>query len=122
MRRLLVGLLLAATAGCATSGASEGAPVIPVYADPESVPCRFENVQPLSHRMTVIVRSGDHYDSIRDRELARLGAEVGADAVVLAEQRPDRPITINIETPMTALFEGMAIRYLEDPCGIPPGR
>ncbi len=120
MRKIFFGILLAVATGCATMGQPEEPPVIPVYEYPESVPCRFENIQPLHHRMSVVVRSGAHYDSIRDRELAKLGAKIGADAVVLVEQREDRPLAIQIETPMIAIFDGTAIRYLENPCGVPP--
>ena len=121
MQKLGVGILLVVASGCATTGPMAEPPVIPVYKYPEAVPGRFENIQGLHRRMTVTVRSGDHYNSIRDRELAKLGAEIGADAVVLAEPPEYRPLTINIETPMTAIFDGTAIRYLEHPCGIPPG-
>lgn len=122
MRPILVRLaLLLAASGCATAGSSSSEPSIPVYPRAESVPCAFEEVEDLYHRMTLVLNSGDEYDRIRDRELARLGAEAGADAVILLEQRADRPVSINVGTPMTATFEGTAIRFLEDPCGTPGG-
>ncbi len=115
MRKPLSGIfLLAVASGCATAGQQAEPPVIPVYEYVESVPCEHENIQRIHHRMTVVVRSGKHYKQIRDRELAKLGATVGADGVVVTERDPDRPLTLNIETPMNAIFEGMAYRCVDN--------
>ena len=120
MRRRFLGpatALLVAT-GCASAGSPDAdpGPRVPVFEDPESVPCAFKPVERVSHRMTVLVSSYDQYEAIRDRELARLAAELGADAVVVSPQDPDRPIRINIETPMTGIFEGTAIRFTDPSC------
>lgn len=116
VRTLPLLALLAACVGCASSGSGESQTPIPVYRVASNVPCAYEVLAPLRHQMTVIVRSGDEYDRIEERELARLGVEEGADAVLIPSREDDRPLRITIETPMTAYFMGDALRYTDAAC------
>ena len=117
MKNTVVGLLFLIVVGCATGQPSEEPPRLPIYEDAQEVPCRHENIQAIRHRTTIVLRIGDEYNDIRDLELSKIGIELGADAVILAPQNPNRPISIERNRPMTAFFDGTAIRYLENPCG-----
>lgn len=115
-------LLLLAPLGCASSPSTTAEPpAIPVFRNPDQVPCEYEQIEVLRHQMTVIVSGGAEYDRIEERELARLGDEAGGDAVLIPEREVDRPLRIVVEEPMTAYFQGVALRYTDPGCGVRSG-
>lgn len=103
--------------GCATGGPGEEEVVpVPVYAKHDA-PCEYEVIRRVEARGYV----GDPRDfvEVRDRELGRVGARVGADAVILAtgtgpvklpfivgdpEMARNRPIS-------STTFYGEAVRF-----------
>jgi hypothetical protein len=120
-----VGLALVAM-GCASAGAApgaeEGREPVPVYARESDVPCRFENVQTV--RGSASVTSYEEFAREREKVLAREGARVGADAVLLpaSEERRGVAVTARVgpggvqRLPTQISFEGQAIRFVEGTC------
>mgnify|MGYP001031125503 CR=1 FL=1 len=81
-QRLALIILSLALAGCASWGPrAEDEPRVPVYRHDQETPCDYE---PLGRVVAhAVIQPGEREEWVRERALGRVGAEMGADAVIL---------------------------------------
>lgn len=114
----LLGLLLAA---CATSRpAAEENQQVPVYRADEKTPCEYEIIETVRVETSVDPFKARDYEAVRDLELGRAGAKVGADAVILPDTRLWLPFSVQAASnPIAATpfsFEGDAVSWIAGTC------
>ena len=115
---ILLALLLG---GCATAGPSrEQDQRIPVFRADEETPCAYELVAPIRVEASVAPYKARDYEEVRARELSRVGAEMGADAVILPDTRPWLPFSVaeaqSAIAPTPFRFEGDAVSWIPGTC------
>jgi hypothetical protein len=123
MRILIISLAFwLSTFGCASSGQTDAARVVPVFLYERDVPCEYVVLQPVQAFARV---SAPQYKRMRARRLGEAGARVGADAVLIPDSQ-DEPmrgdvgvaveVVGGIPQPIDAEFSGLAIRFLQGTC------
>lgn len=112
----VVGFLLA---GCASSRPlTEDAPRVPVYQTGDALPCQYESMKKVVAELRDLPRSDQDYRLSVQRALGRVGAEVGADAVIVKDFILRLPFALPGRSgPPSALqAEGAAVRWISGTC------
>jgi hypothetical protein len=114
-RVILLGLFLV---GCASAGpAADEEPTVPVYGPNEKTPCEYEAIGPVRAEAWVGLQNARGYEEARAQELGRVGARIGADAVILPDTRVQLPFSVPGAPTRTLLrFEGQAVTWIEGTC------
>jgi len=112
----VMGLLLA---GCASNRSlTEDTPRVPVYQIGDALPCRYDSMQTVVTELRDSPRSNQDYRLSVQRALGRVGAEVGADAVIVKDFVLRLPFALPGQSgPPSALrAEGTAVRWISGTC------
>ena len=124
MRRSMATALALVSAACASGGGGTEAPPVPVYTAAD-VPCEYEVMRTVRRSPPSRPRTAQEFERLQTSLLGQAGANVGADAVVVAAvdlRQTGTAVSRQVVpgTPRTSgdrfEFEGEAVRFIPGTC------